>query len=520
MKQTILLFIIFFSGTLLAQPFELDQNGLVQRKVMNTFLKERGYQLVGTFKKFEDTDKYFALVEKENKQLYIDLNGREFNGLLDVLKYINIDSINREKKTREFALREDEVFSIPSGNITYSDKWKIRSIKTFNRNGKTGCIFLNDTILEAKFDQISITHFQDDNFLLLKIGELVGVSNNKGEIIIPVQYNEINLLEKPTNAFTFYAIKEGKTGVISNKGNISIPFEYPSNSTSWKNLNDFVIVEIKQNGVSNFGLINDSSKILIPAIYKEISIFDDQHFLVGVDKNGRRYGLVNVHGDIVLSPEYFAIKKLSEYTCTVSKSAGASGLFDLKTEKLIIPCEFNFEPIIGTSYVKFTQFKNGQSICGIIKANGNVMIESNYQSLSFLQNNKLFIAKIDGKYGLIDTTGKIRIPFEYENIIYLSPSQCYKGSLFSFALNGKKGIISENAEILIPAVYDDLSMGEFSVIYKIGNESGVMTLNQEKKLTIKDGIIRSESSGIIKWQDSEKRKFKSDFYNHTIENKN
>jgi WG containing repeat len=518
MKQTILLFIIFFSGTLLAQPFEIDQNGLVKRKVMNRFSKERGYQLVGTFKKFEGTDNYFALVEKENKRLYIDLNGREFNSFSDVLKYSNIDSINRVKKTSELAIADNAVFSIPSEDVSYSEKWKSRSFKTFIQNGKTGCVFLNDTILKAKFDQILITHFRNDEFLLLKSGGFVGVSNSKGEIVVPIEYNEIYMLQKPTNVFTFYAIKGEKTGVISNKGKITIPFEYPSNTTSWKNLNDFLVIEKKQNGVSVFGIIDGTGKFLTPVIYKEISMFDDKHFLVSIENNGKRYGLINLQGKIISGTDNYAIKTHINNLCIVTNYSIKSGLLDLKTDQLIIPCEYNFEFIVGTNYIEYSKSDNGQPIRGVINANGKIMFESSFQSMFFITNNRLFIAKKDDKFGVIDTTGKIKIPFEYDRINYLPPSNCYNGSLFSFTLNGKMGIVNENAEIFIPAIYDNLSMGEFSVIYKVGNESGVMTLKQKKILTIRDGIIRGESSGIVRWQDSDKRKFKSDFYNHTIEN--
>ena len=491
---------------------------MVKRKVINRFLKERGYQLVGTFKKFEGTDKYFALVEKENKQHYIDLNGQEFNSFSDVLKHINIDSINRVKKTSELAITDNEVFSIPSEDVSYSEKWKSRSFKTYIQNGKTGCVFLNDTILSAKFDQILITYFRNNEFLLLKKGDFVGVSNTKGEIVVPIEYNEVNLLQKPTKLFTFSAIKGEKTGVISSNGSITVPFEYPSNATYWKNLNDFLVIEKKQNGVSVFGIIDGTGKFLIPVIYKEISMFDATHFLVSIEKNGKRYGLINLQGKILSGTDNYQIKKHINNLCIITNYSIKSGLLDLNTDQLIIPCEYNFEFISGTKYIEYSKSDNGQPIRGILNAKGKIMFESSFQSLFFNTNNRLFLAKKGGKYGVVDTTGKIKIPFEYDKIDFLRPSNCYNGSLFSFKLSEKKGIINENAEILIPAVYDDLSMGEFSVIYKIGIESGVMTLEQNKMLTIKGGIIRGETDGIVRWQDSEKRKFKSDFYNHTIEN--
>lgn len=59
-------------------------------------------------------------------------------------------------------------------------------------------------------------------------------------------------------------------------------------------------------------------------------------------------------------------------------------------------------------------FKNGKA--GIYK-NSNLIIEHEYQDIEYDNSNKILIVQKNQKYGIVDLTGKIKIPIEYDNIL-------------------------------------------------------------------------------------------------------
>ena len=62
--------------------------------------------------------------------------------------------------------------------------------------------------------------------------------------------------------------------------------------------------------------------------------------------------------------------------------------------------------------------------------------------------NYCWLKEKNGKYGVIDKTGKVVIPFEYG---YPIPTE---NRLFRIELNGKYGVMSYDGKLLIPIQYD------------------------------------------------------------------
>ena len=249
-----------------------------------------------------------------------------------------------------------------------------------------------ELLTPVKYDKvemwIQIWDFSTDDFrkdlARVRLDGKWGCVNLRGEEIIPVKYEDINIsqLENPRIIAKF----DGKWGFISENGKEITAFEYDG-------------VEIFSNGRARikkdgkYGFINSDGTVVIPIMYDDC----ESHFKSeGYDKDKRilpirvkrdeKYGFVNISGKEIIAPEYeFALpfECFSDKLLAAVVQNGAVGFID-ETGKTVIPCMY--EPDFTTLGYRF--FSDGFAD-----------------------------VKLGGKWGVIDTKNDIIIPFLYDRFI-------------------------------------------------------------------------------------------------------
>ncbi|MCL2125581.1 MAG: WG repeat-containing protein [Oscillospiraceae bacterium] len=106
---------------------------------------------------------------------------------------------------------------------------------------------------------------------------------------------------------------------------------------------------------------------------------------------------------------------------------------------------------------------------GFINKSGAWVIQPQYESYYFVNYNEyrcfsgngLASVEKDGKFGAIDKTGKVIIPFQYDRL------QSFYEGLAVFELDGKCGYLDVSGDIAIPALYEEASGFEngLAVVY-------------------------------------------------------
>ncbi len=157
-----------------------------------------------------------------------------------------------------------------------------------------------------------------------------------------------------------------------------------------------------------FGYIDKNEKVVIPAIYSYESSYSSE---IPSFNNG-----------------YVKIKKDSKY-----------GALD-KTGKMAIPFDYEslyflFNGIAASVSIK----KDGKFVYGIVNMQNKVVVPIEYEQ--FQVNNDLLGFKQNGKWGLMDITGKKILPAEYDQLVPYADDkvvQAKKGSQYGYIdLTGK-----------------------------------------------------------------------------------
>lgn len=223
-----------------------------------------------------------------------------------------------------------------------------------------------------------------------------GFVNTKGKIVIPHYYDTVFYNHK----YGLAAVgKNSQAGVIDKKGKIIIPFEYREIGEVAKT---FVPVK-NQKGLWGF-YDHDGEKISVPLF---------QNYRIGtkgkiiVQKDGK-WGIINEKGEVVLDFNYKGIQAVGDK----NYDAWRVTKWTVRNNKneILLSLENDSLRYVGEGLYKTSMI----GVQSLIDLKGKI-IATGYDEIGVFQSG-LSKAKID-KYGVINTNGKIVIPFMYDDLI-------------------------------------------------------------------------------------------------------
>lgn len=237
--------------------------------------------------------------------------------------------------------------------------------------------------------------------------------NEKGETLF-TEYDRVEAIEnydsKQNIWFekdTLRVVKDGKYGLIDCDGKKLLDTGYDQ-ITSLKSAEDNLLVK-RDNKV---GVVNSVGQIIVPIQYNDIKLLKEgyKNEYVIVDENGKS-GVISTSGTVIVTPTYEEIKYLNSTEMYSVKIDNKWNLINRKGE------------VINNQYDDYTFSKGDYVIVkqgekyGIITTSGEVKIEPTYEDLRYAFS-VYYIAKLNGKYGVINTDNTSLIPLEYESMAY------------------------------------------------------------------------------------------------------
>jgi len=257
-----------------------------------------------------------------------------------------------------------------------------------------------------------------------------------------------------------------------------------------------------------WGFANASGTLVVEAIYDMAFPFQDG--LAKVLKN-KKWGFIGANGRIEVKNEFDDAKSYSEGLAPVKKGL-KWGYVDRSGNMIIQPeleDAFNFSS--GTALVLFTtESPKGLALSSIVasmwidrngrmvyKSNGvnysgvevivssigkyglssfwKILLEPRYEDIKLPGSVALFLFKENGKYGYLDTTGKVSIQPSFED------AETFSHSLAKVKTAGKYGLINSSGIFTVAAEYDSLSwVSNNKLSASRGEETGDLDLSTGK----------------------------------------
>lgn len=338
-------------------------------------------------------------------------------------------------------------------------------------------------VLPVEYDKIisvSDHRFAPDLFIVAK-NEKYGIADSSGKEIIPMIYDQVSQAYLSVYPHRHFILKKNEQyALIDNTLRYIIPFS--DNKLTTEKYIPWKLHVIDKEG--RHGLA-DSTGIIIPPVYKSITGVDERmmsfpDYFVAIDLVGGRQGLINSHGDTLLPFSQAVIggaERGGKRIVVKNENESTFGLYDSSLH-VIIP--------EGSKYIRsgYNQYIPAfpNDTCpvrrnekwGLMSGNGDWVTKQIYDTIlypDFIADNSRghFIVISDSKYGVIDPKGKTRIPLEYDMLVQCSDKHTVSGGsgcvrtintygtfFFVGKKNGFYGATKSDGSNFVPYVYDTI----------------------------------------------------------------
>ena len=290
------------------------------------------------------------------------------------------------------------------------------------------------------------------NSVAMEIGGKWGFVNLEGKIIIPPVYDEVKVFSCGLAA----VCKNGKWGYINEKNETVIPcqyvcvsqFEPVEDMKIWYEHDGLEKCAIVYENYSSCYLINEKGERVNDKIYNDYGGFSTEPGLISV-KIDNKWGYIDFAGNIIIEPRFDYVYDFSSGVAAV-KVNGKWGYINTKGEYVLEP-QFKDGGYFRCGMLGISM---GDGQWGFMNLQGDT-IGSFDDQYSFMERTgwKPDVAWVnrDGKWGLIDTKGNIKIPFLYRRIYSANKE------VMLVMKNNKWGYIDDGGNIVYPFIFDSAS---------------------------------------------------------------
>lgn len=257
-----------------------------------------------------DSEGYFS-TNQNKKTIYFDLKGKPKH-----IFSFNIDSL--EKKCQDYSFLNVQLFGIKKGgkwgtidHVTGKSVMACENDSVFSRTslsfmvpGQAEAQPGEFDYMERQFNYVSANNSIDDAVYVLNNGK-VSVLDSKGKIIIPAEYDNIELFYRGRAR----VYKNGKYGYIHSSGQVLIPAIFDT-------LDEPMTFEKRKLTTSNFllasknkkfGVVDSSGKTIIDFLFDSIGYFGEKNF--AFVKQGGKTGVIDRKGNFLIKPQVYPIEE-------------------------------------------------------------------------------------------------------------------------------------------------------------------------------------------------------------------
>ena len=296
------------------------------------------------------------------------------------------------------------------------------------QNGQYGMFKNQEQIIGNEYQ--SISYNSENNTLTLEKTKRYGVATLDGEIIIPVEFSQID----STGEYIYATNTDGEVSVYQKDGN---PAEIDSNAYILATENENYQIKIDNAQGSVYSILNQAGEPITTANYSYINYLYDNYFIVSV--SGGKVGVINDKEEPVIPIQYDAIEKLAKTNYIVTRLSENSSiqLYDKNFNQLcdmanaIIDTEDTYVKVYNDTETKYFDLEGNE-----------------IQNTDALPDNQIYAKSQDGKWGFVDKSGNVVVDYIYDKATDLNVYG-YAGIL----LDGKWGVVNSQGEVIVEPTY-------------------------------------------------------------------
>jgi hypothetical protein len=399
---------------------------------------------------------YGYVVQAGQKECLFDSTGHQI-GACEYDKVIQLTSkFILYEKDHKYGIVSYKGETLYFGEYEYLSPVSDKGFIIVKKNGKYGVIneSLNEVLpptydyieeFGGKFDRLTGKYIHNKTYSLLIQDNKYGVIDDSSKVVLEPQFL-LASIDKNLLKYT-----DGDSVHLMDIRNLKkLPLFI---SFNYKNNKSVCCFEVK--GSNKCGIINKGGKILAEPLYSSISPLPNGLAIVA-NENGK--GLLDTSGKILIPLVYKDIQTLNDLYKTYYNYKGEDawdGFMYVKdqTNKVGVLNETG-KLIVDTAYFSLSPYdENGTCWFAAKKKNSWILILENGKKIStkldrsttFNQGVAIGVKK--GKYGLLNTKGKMIASFKYDEILEGT------NGLFYHKKDSLWGLMKSNGQEIVPAQF-------------------------------------------------------------------
>lgn len=386
----------------LALPLEYDEiktytNILLARRGNDYWVFERGKNKITPLGSAEDAHMthHGMIILKKGGKFYLPLSDQPDRGY----EYLEENEGNflLAKESTGFGLINREGIFVLEPVIDQLEHTRGNFFYGFDENQY---LLIQGDEIKAQVSYNSYHKITKEGDLMLEYihGKLRRVMDEDGILLDAVGMESVTLVGKDLYNVKF---RENKLGLLGKKGWLVQPLS----DADWIGPGSEGVFPAKKNG--KFGFVSESGTWSIQPQFEEVGIFSEK---IASIRNGNVWGLINSDGRIVNEPKWKEIKKF-ENGLSIAKAEDLS-LFLLNS---------GGEAVSITGFEKICRLKEGYFLVesggkkGILEPSGKILVPLEFDQIEFASKDLIIVYK-NGLAGIINSFGNTLFPIQYQQI--------------------------------------------------------------------------------------------------------
>lgn len=401
----------------------------------------------------------------------VDADGEEQTDLTDSPDSIAVISPDGEKI--EWAVYSEGVYCYSNAGDFLSDEGSLYGYLSEDGREITPCIYSE----AAPFSEGLGCALLDGKY---------GYIDKDGEAVLPFIYDQASPFRE---GVAYFSIGE-EYGLIDREGNVVLELTNCDSISSFREGLAYFSVD------GLYGYMDQSGEVVIEPVYEDAGYF---YGGLAVVMRGGFLGVIGRDGGEVLPFEYEDITL--EDACITARKEGMFYFYDRGGREV---SSSDWDEVWKGRDGKdvFYLKKNGKE--GLADREGRVIWNPIYERLIAVPGKEFAIVQNgNGKYGVLDYDGQVRVPFLYSDIRCVGDrsvrygSEADDGLYVTDADTGKAGYLSgDDFSVKIPVIYD--SLGDFmedKAVVQLDGKEGIVRYDGTVEMPLEYDRLRLFSDG-------------------------
>ena len=288
------------------------------------------------------------------------------------------------------------------------------------KNGQFGIMKNDEELIPNEYQ--SIEYDESNKLFTIEKSKKFGIANLDGKIIVPTEYNQIDI----TGVYLYAQDNQGIT-VYNNDGTQA---NIDTNIAILNTSNEKYKIRIDNSNGTKYGVINKEGEQVIEEKYNYIEYLFDNYFIVSNDQS--KLGVIDNHDNVKIELNNDALQKIEE-TNVIQASTTSDNTTKLYSKDMTELCSMtNANVEVKDNYIKIsndteTRYfdKDGKELkntevypnnslfakkendkWGFANKNGNIVVEAKYDKVTEFNEYGFAGVRLDGKWGVVNSKGE------------------------------------------------------------------------------------------------------------------